>query len=276
MPRKVKAKSKAKAKAKAKASAKVVSNIQNKIIIGDVKSKAKKRAPRKQGGVKSAPTTIQNIYQPQVASYAQPSPFVNSSTRLLEEQPRMNLLAERLNRLELASLYRPAQQQNIPMAEAMAIPEEPMKAEAPDYFDSQYARSLEKAQNLIENEKEPINNFIREPRIPKKKPNLLIEEDEEPVKSDVPEPVAIGTPEKTESPDKKTRKTDRQKMETKLRTDVRNARAKYNDAMITINVKSQYGGPLPSNIKRKELWEQRLTQAEKALEEFYNNNPDMS
>lgn len=307
MPRKTKdAKSKSKSKpkpkvaVKAKSSAKVVSNIQNKIVIGDIKPKAKRRSTKKGGVVSRPSTTIQNVYQPQVASYAQPSPFMNSSTRLLEEQPRFNLLNERINRLELASLYRPEQpqqqQQNIPIvqgtlpvAEAMAIPEEPMKAEAPDYFDSQYARGLEKAQRLIkDSDNEPFGNFKREPRIPKKEKKELIDlsadewesfpwEDipiksepvEEPVKSDQPELVAVG---ETQTPMKKGRKTDREKMETKLRADVRYARDKYNDAVITIDVKSKFGGPLPSNIKRKELWEERLKEAEKALEEFYINN----
>lgn len=296
MPRKTKdAKSKSKSKpkpkvaVKAKSSAKVVSNIQNKIVIGDIKPKAKRRS--KKGTAVSRPsTTIQNVYQPQVASFSQPSPFMSSSTRLLEEQPRFNLLNERVNRLELASLYRPEQpQQNIPIAEAMAIPEEPIKAEAPDYFDSQYARSLEKAQRLIkDSDNEPFTNFKREPRIPKKEKKELIdlsadewesfpwentpiksEPVEEPVKSDQPELVAVG---ETQTPAKKERKTDRQKMETKLRADVRYARDKYNDAVITIDVKSKFGGPLPSNIKRKELWEERLKEAEKALEEFYINN----
>jgi hypothetical protein len=113
---KPKAKSKAqvkqKAKAKAKASAKVVSNIQNKIIIGDMPKKRKVSTAKGKKTTKSTPQEqyrqpITNVFQPQVASFQPPTPFVNSTTRLLEEQPKFNLLTERVNRLEAASLIRP-------------------------------------------------------------------------------------------------------------------------------------------------------------------------
>lgn len=126
-----KAQIKQKAKAKAKASAKVVSNIQNKIIIGEMPKKRKASTAKGRKTTKSTPQEqyrqpITNVFQPQVASFQPPTPFVNNTTRLLEQQPNFNLLTERVNRLEAASLVRPTAKETpvlVPLRYAEAEPE---------------------------------------------------------------------------------------------------------------------------------------------------------
>jgi hypothetical protein len=179
MPRKTKD-TKTKSKAKAKASAKVVSNIQNKIIIGDV------RKPRKKGARKSKPRSAPPAYNIPISSFGPSQPFMSFQTRLLEEQPKVNLLAERVNRLELASLYRPA----LPPAAERAAPamlEAPAKStqgmlEAPesevnymDYYTNYFTPMKETP--LIRDEKtEPLDtNFLRFPAPEKKARNDLID-----------------------------------------------------------------------------------------------------
>lgn len=179
MPRKTKD-TKTKSKAKAKASAKVVSNIQNKIIIGDVK-KSKRKSARK-----SKPRSAPPAYSIPVSSFGPSQPFMSFQTRLLEDQPKVNLLAERVNRLELASLYRPA----LPPAAERAAPamlEASAKStqgmlEAPetevnymDYYTNYFTPVKETP--LIRDEKtEPLDtNFLRYPAPEKKARNDLID-----------------------------------------------------------------------------------------------------
>lgn len=173
MPRKTKdTKPKTKVKAKAKASAKVVSNIQNKIIIGDVSKK--KRAPRKsKKPVPSGPYIPTTQFSPS-------QPFVSYQTRLLDEQPKVNLLTERVNKLELASLYRPA----LPAPEARGMLEAPPAAPKQgmledvnymDYYTRYYNPIMETP--LIANEKtKPLDtNMFRTPAADKKPRNDLID-----------------------------------------------------------------------------------------------------
>jgi hypothetical protein len=260
---KTKDKVKVKAKAKAKASAKVVSNIQNKIIIGEMPKK--RRASTKKGKrITSSPQEqyrqpITNVFQPQVASFQPPSPFVNTSTRLLELQPNFNLLTERVNRLESSSLLRTAPQQAIPLAEVQ--PMEDMAADnVIDYYNELDARATKAQKQLL-------------PDMPKKvKPPLI--PSEQPIKSEPmenPEELVAGLTTPPSAPARKSRRTDEQKLETKLRQEVRTARVRLDDAVSRFNNNSQYKGASNYDIMRRDDAEKKLAEAEKNLELFYTN-----
>ena len=272
---------KAKAKAKAKASAKVVSNIQNKIIIGEM---PKKRRASTNKGRKVTKSSPQEQFRPspiqlQVSSFQPPTPFVNTSTRLLDLQPNLNVLTERVNRLESSSLLRNAPQQAIPLAEAQ--PMEAMEAMAADsvidYYNELDQRAAKKERQLIPDEIDVEPYRGRRPDMPKKVEPPLISR-EEPIKSEPmenPEELVASLEPSEETfeitPSKKARKTNEQKLETKLRQEVRTARGRLDDAVSRFNNKSQLGGASNYDIRRRDEAEKNLAQAEKNLELFYTN-----
>ncbi len=289
---KTKDKVKVKAKAKAKASAKVVSNIQNKIIIGEMPKKRRATTNKGRKVTKSSPQEqyrqpITNVFQPQVASFQPPSPFVNTSTRLLELQPNFNLLTERVNRLESSSLLRTAPQQaqqvqlEIPILEAQPIEEPYMEKMASDsvidYYNELDARASKAQKQLLPEEIEVKPFRGRRPDMPKKVEPPLIPY-EEPIKSEPmenPEELVASLEPSDETfeitPSKKARKTNEQKLETKLRQEVRTARGRLDDAVSRFNNNSQLGRASNYDIKRRDDAEKNLAQAEKNLELFYTN-----
>lgn len=280
---------KAKAKAKAKASAKVVSNIQNKIIIGEM---PKKRRASTNKGRKVTKSSPQEQFRPspiqlQVSSFQPPTPFVNTSTRLLDLQPNLNVLTERVNRLESSSLLRNAPQQaqqvqlEIPILEAQPIEEPYMEKMASDsvidYYNELDARAAKKERQLIPDEIDVEPYRGRRPDMPKKVEPPLISR-EEPIKSEPmenPEELVASLEPSEETfqitPSKKSRKTDEQKLETKLRQEVRTARGRLDDAVSRFNNNSQLGRASNYDIKRRDDAEKNLAQAEKNLELFYTN-----
>lgn len=298
-------KQKAKAKAKASAKSNVVSNIQNKIIIGEMPKKRKASTTKGRKTTKSSPQEqfrqpITNVFQPQVSSFQPPSPFVNTSTRLLELQPNLNVLTERVNRLESSSLIRPqAPEPNAPIVQGQVIlPEaEPIPPSPIDYYNSAAynksnddlvndsvvdywnevdARAAKAQRQLLQDEFAFQSNRERIPKIPKKvEPPLIPPETyKEPIKSEPmenPEELVAGLTTPPPAPVKKSRKTDEQKLETKLRQEVRTARDRFQNANSRFEINSKFGGASNYDIRRRDEAEKNLAEAEKNLEDFYNS-----